>query len=109
MPPVVPGNACKAKGTAVGSEGAGLTIGLTKEGQSPVPPGFNRKDIVFVILVSGATVSLAAALGGAGGSGGAAGGATVAKGGGSNGFHNGHAGRQRNVGGLLHVGQTAFE
>jgi hypothetical protein len=86
VPPVVPGSACKAKGTAVGPEGAGLTIGLTKEGQSPVPPGFNKKDIAFVILVSGATVSLAAALGGAGGSGGAASGATAAKAGGSKGL-----------------------
>jgi hypothetical protein len=85
VPPVVPGSACKAKGTAVGPEGAGLTIGLTKEGQSPVPPGFNRKDIAFVILVSGATVTLAAALGGAGG-GGTAGGATVAKTGGGKGL-----------------------
>ena len=85
VPPVVPGSACKAKGTAVGSEGAGLTIGLTKEGQSPVPPGFNKKDIAFVILVSGATVSLAAALGGASGGGAGAGGATVAKAGGGKG------------------------
>jgi hypothetical protein len=65
-PAVVPGNACKVKGPAVGPEGAGLTIGLTKEGQNPVPPGFNKKDIKFVILFSGAVVALAVALKGAG-------------------------------------------
>lgn len=88
-PPVVPGNACKVKGAPagvpVGKEGAGLTIGLTREGQAPVPPGFNRRDIAFVILFGGATVTLAAALkpggttaassGAASGSGGAAAGA----------------------------------
>ena len=65
-PPVVPGNACKVKGAPagvpVGKEGAGLTIGLTREGQNPAPPGFNRRDIAFVILFGGATVTLAAAL-----------------------------------------------
>ncbi len=89
-PPVVPGNACKVKGAPagvpVGKEGAGLTIGLTRDGQAPVPPGFNRRDIAFVILFGGATVTLAAALkpggtttassGAASGSGGAAAGAT---------------------------------
>jgi hypothetical protein len=64
-PPVVPGNACKAKGVVVGKEGAGLTLGLTREGQSPAPRGFNRRDIAFVILLSGATVTLAQALGAA--------------------------------------------
>ena len=63
-PPVVPGNACKNKGLAVGKDGAGVTVGLTREGQNPVPPGFNRRDIAFVILFSGATVTLAQALGG---------------------------------------------
>ena len=61
-PPVVPGNACKSKGMVVGKDGAGLTIGLTREGQNPVPPGFNRRDIAFVILFSGATVAVAQAL-----------------------------------------------
>ncbi|MEO8192012.1 MAG: hypothetical protein ABI682_16895 [Acidobacteriota bacterium] len=65
-PPVVPGNACKVKGAPagvpVGKEGAGLTIGLTRDGQAPVPPGFNRRDIAFIILFGGATVTLAAAL-----------------------------------------------
>jgi hypothetical protein len=75
VPPVVPGNACKTKGVAVGKDGAGLTIGLTREGQNPAPPGFNRKDIAFIILFSGATVTLAEALGGSGSS-------TVKKGGG---------------------------
>ena len=61
-PPVVPGTACKAKGAAPGPEGAGLTIGLTKEGQNPVPPGFDKRDIKFVILFSGAVVTLGAAM-----------------------------------------------
>jgi len=72
VPPVVPGNACKVKGepagVKVGKDGAGLTIGLTREGQNPAPPGFNRRDIAFVILFGGATVSLAQALKGSGGS-----------------------------------------
>ncbi len=63
VPPVVPGNACKAnKGVPVGKDGANLTIGLTREGQNPAPPGFNRRDIAFVILFGGATVTLAQAL-----------------------------------------------
>jgi hypothetical protein len=66
-PPVVPGNACKSKGMVVGKDGAGLTIGLTREGQNPVPPGFNRRDIKFIILFSGATVALAEALQGTSG------------------------------------------
>ncbi len=40
----------------------GLTIGLTREGQNPVPAGFNRDDIAKVILVTGAVVTLSAAL-----------------------------------------------
>lgn len=81
-PPVVPGNACKAKGVPVGKEGAGLTIGLTRAGQNPVPRGFNRRDIAFVILFGGATVSLADALKGSGsGSSGAAGASSAAAGG----------------------------
>jgi hypothetical protein len=83
VPPVVPGNACKTKGMAVPKEGAGLTIGLTKEGQNPVPPGFNKNDIAFVILTTGAVVGIAAALKGgtaaaAGGGGGAGGGISTA-------------------------------
>ncbi len=66
-PPVVPGNACKSKGMVVGKDGAGLTVGLTREGQNPVPPGFNRRDIAFVILFSGATVAVAQALQGTSG------------------------------------------
>ena len=70
VPPVVPGNTCKTKGMAVPKEGAGLTIGLTREGQNPVPPGFNKNDIAFVILTTGAVVGIAAALkGGTAGSG----------------------------------------
>lgn len=82
-PPVVPGNACKVKGPVVGADGAGLTIGLTKQGQNPVPPGFNKKDIKFVILFSGAVVTLAAAIksaGAAGGGGGVSTGVLVAGG-----------------------------
>jgi len=70
VPPVVPGNACKVKGSPPGPEGAGLTIGLTKDGQNPVPPGFDKRDIKFVILFSGAVVTLAAAMKGASGAGG---------------------------------------
>ena len=64
---------------------AGLTVGLTRECQNPVPPGFNKEDIATVILASGATVSLADAVqafnacAGAAGAGAAAGkGATAA-------------------------------
>jgi hypothetical protein len=78
-PPVVPGNACKVEGAPVGPGGAKLTIGLTREGQNPVPPGFNRKDIAFVILATGAIVTLASLSAGGGAASGA--GAAVAKGG----------------------------
>lgn len=61
-PPVVPGTTCKARGVVVGPAGAGLTVGLTREGQTPYPPGFNEKDIAKIILVSGAVVSVAEAL-----------------------------------------------
>ena len=61
-PPVVPGTTCKAKGVVVGPSGAGLTVGLTRQGQNPQPPGFNKKDIAKVILVTGAIVTLAEAL-----------------------------------------------
>lgn len=40
----------------------GLTIGLTREGQAPVPPGFNKDDVAKVILVTGAVVALSVAL-----------------------------------------------
>lgn len=80
-PFVVPGSACKVKGPAVGPEGAGLTIGLTRQGQNPVPPGFNKKDIKFVILFSGAVVTLAAAMKSAGGGGGVSTGVLVVAGG----------------------------
>jgi hypothetical protein len=82
-PPVVSGNACRVKGVAVDpKKGAGLTIGLTREGQSPAPPGFRKEDIAFVILFSGAIVSFAAAMksAGAGAAGGAAGGAGLSTG-----------------------------
>ncbi len=57
----------------------GLTVGLTREGQAPVPTGFNKDDIAKVILVSGAVVSLATAL--SSGTGAAAAGAAAASGG----------------------------
>ncbi|HEV8232883.1 MAG TPA: hypothetical protein VGQ75_11095 [Thermoanaerobaculia bacterium] len=74
-PPVVPGTACKSKGVPVGAAGAGLTIGLTRQGQNPYPPGFNKKDIAKIILVSGAIVTIAEALKGAGASSGGGAGA----------------------------------
>ncbi|MBK9966035.1 MAG: PKD domain-containing protein [Holophagales bacterium] len=40
----------------------GLTIGLTRAGQNPVPAGFNRDDVAKVILVTGAVVALSTAL-----------------------------------------------
>ncbi len=57
----------------------GLTIGLTKAGQYPVPSGFNKDDIAKVILVTGAVVSLASAL--SSGTGAAAGAAAAGSGG----------------------------
>src|SRR5262249_49547089 len=60
-PPVVPGNTCptKDRGVAVDpKKGAGLTIGLTREGQNPAPPGFRKEDIAFVILFGGAVVTM---------------------------------------------------
>jgi hypothetical protein len=72
-PPVVPGTACKSKGVPVGPKGAGLTIGMTKENQNPIPPGFNPKDIVKVILITGAIVSVAQALKSASAAGGSSG------------------------------------
>lgn len=67
-PPVVPGTTCQSKGKVVGAAGAGLTIGLTRENQAPYPPGFNKKDIAKIILVSGAIVTIAQALKSAGAS-----------------------------------------
>ncbi len=67
-PPVVPGTTCQSKGRVVGAAGAGLTIGLTRENQQPYPPGFNKKDIAKIILVSGAIVTIAEALKSAGAS-----------------------------------------
>ena len=84
VPPVVPGSACKAKGLPVPKEGAGLTIGLTKEGQNPVPPGFNKADIAYVILTTGAIVGIAAALKGGTTAAAASGGGGAGAGGGSN-------------------------
>ena len=71
--PVVTSSGACASGRAVSPQSKdGLTVGLTEEGQDPVPPGFNRNDIAKVILASGAVVTLAAALKGAGAGGAAA-------------------------------------
>ena len=63
-PPVVPTNVCKVKGLGVGKDGAGLTVGMTDANAPVLPPGFNKDDIVKVILVTGVVVSAAAALSG---------------------------------------------
>lgn len=83
MPPVVDDNVCHTRGKAVPASGAGLTVGLTREGQPPKPPGFNAKDIAFVILASGAIVTLAAAIHAAAAGAGAAGSASGATAGGA--------------------------
>jgi hypothetical protein len=79
-PPVVPGTSCKAKGVPVGPNGAGLTVGLMREGQNPYPPGFNKKDVARIILVTGAIVTIAEALKSGGASSGASAGAGAAGG-----------------------------
>ena len=66
-PPVTDRTVCRDERTVtavvtVTAPREGLTIGLTKAGQSPVPSGFNKEDIAKVILVTGAVVSLASAL-----------------------------------------------
>ncbi len=66
-PPVTDQTVCRDERTVtavvtVTAPREGLTVGLTREGQEPVPPGFNKEDIAKVILVSGAVVSLASAL-----------------------------------------------
>ena len=65
FPKVTEENQCKRRRAAavVPPSGAGLTIGLTRTGQSPYPVGFNKADIAKVILVSGAVVSAAEAAG----------------------------------------------
>lgn len=78
LPPVTEKRYCTDPGAAVPAAGLGLTVGLTKEGQNPVPEGFNSKDIAKVILVSGAVVTLAAALAMKGGAAAAAASATSA-------------------------------
>mgnify|MGYP003591771089 CR=1 FL=1 len=61
---------------------AGLTIGLTRAGQSPVPAGFNKDDVAKVILVTGAVVALSVALSSGTGAAGAAAGAAAVNAGG---------------------------
>lgn len=82
-PPVLPdATSCKDERTVPAepkpAPTEGLTIGLTKEKQNPVPPGFNKNDIAKVILVGGAVVALAVAINAFAGGGAAAGGATAA-------------------------------
>jgi hypothetical protein len=64
----------------VGPNGAGLTVGLMREGQNPYPPGFNKKDVARIILVTGAIVTIAEALKSGGASSGASAGAGAAGG-----------------------------
>lgn len=67
-PPVTDQTVCRderaAAPTVIGPSlpREGLTIGLTRAGQSPVPAGFNKDDVAKVILVTGAVVALSAAL-----------------------------------------------
>ncbi|HQR46800.1 MAG TPA: hypothetical protein PK598_12400, partial [Thermoanaerobaculia bacterium] len=55
----------QAAAIVVPAAGMGLTIGLTKAGQDPYPPGFRKEDIAKVILVTGAVVGVAEAASGA--------------------------------------------
>ncbi len=83
-PPVTDRTVCRDERTVtavvtVTAPREGLTVGLTKAGQSPVPAGFNKDDIAKVILVTGTVVSLASAL--SSGTGAAAGATAAASGG----------------------------
>ena len=66
-PPVTDRGVCRDERTVtavvtVTAPREGLTVGLTRSGQNPVPAGFNRDDIAKVILVTGTVVTLASAL-----------------------------------------------
>ncbi len=66
-PPVTDKTVCRDERTATAvvtpaTPRPGLTVGLTKAGQNPVPAGFNKEDIAKVILVTGAVVSLSTAI-----------------------------------------------
>ncbi|HEY4228909.1 MAG TPA: hypothetical protein VGO79_01990 [Thermoanaerobaculia bacterium] len=80
-PPVASAGVCSAPGLAVGRDGAGLTVGMTDASAPPIPPGFNKADIVRIILVGGAVVPASAAgdASGAGPSGSLASGASARK------------------------------
>lgn len=83
-PPVTDRNVCRDERTVtavvtVTAPREGLTVGLTRAGQNPVPAGFNRDDIAKVILVTGTVVTLASAL--SSGTGAAAGAAVAGSGG----------------------------
>jgi len=69
LPKVTEESQCERRQAAVvvPASGAGLTVGLTKAGQSPYPSGFRKEDIAMVILVTGAVVSAALAAGAASG------------------------------------------
>ena len=83
-PPVTDSTVCRDERSAPPSligpatPKEGLTIGLTRAGQAPVPPGFNKDDVAKVILVTGAVVALSVALSSGTGAAGAAAGAKVA-------------------------------
>jgi hypothetical protein len=81
--PVVASNVCKSKGVPVPPAGLGLTVGLTDANAPPVPKGFKKEDIAFVILLGGAKVTLAEALRTSGGGGAAGAGAGAAAGAGA--------------------------
>ncbi len=83
-PPVTDRGVCRDERTVtavvtVTAPREGLTVGLTRAGQNPVPAGFNRDDIAKVILVTGTVVTLASAL--SSGTGAAAGAAAAGSGG----------------------------
>jgi hypothetical protein len=87
FPPVTPPDQCSASGTPMAPAEEGLTIGLTDPKAPPIPEGFNKDDIAKIILVTGAIVTLAVALGTSGGAaaGTAAGAATAGSAGGGSG------------------------
>lgn len=104
LPPVTEKRYCTSPGALVPAAGMGLTVGLTRQGQSPVPDGFNSKDVAKVILVTGEVVTLAAALAltGGGGSGGAA--AAASSGGATQSSAAGAAGGAGSGGGISTLG-----
>ncbi len=92
-PKVIEDTKCERRRVAavIPLSGAGLTIGLTRAGQTPYPPGFNKADIAKVILVTGAIVGAAAAASAGTTAGGAAGGTAGAAASGTTGAGSGAA------------------